>query len=212
MKSLGYPKRGGEDRDRWFLEVRSKRMRGNSHQMQDGGFLLDTKKVFLPLRVVKLWKTLLSKPILSRSLEIIKTWMEKTLCKLVTLIIFEEGGGPNNLQRSLWSCIFFWLIIFGFKNTQSLIWTFGHQGKGLRNFCTVKPEGRTWKEVWSIWKCPCDFHRGSEGLLPYNFLAGKRQTHPGITHSPPPTHLTQPCAAVFELLVCKAIFCNRFIK
>lgn len=76
-------------------------MRGNNHQVQDGGFLLDTKKVFFPLRLIKLWKALLSKPISSRSLEILKTPMEKTLCKLVTLIIFGEGDVPNNLKRSI---------------------------------------------------------------------------------------------------------------
>jgi len=65
-----------------FPVVPSDRTRGNRHKLKQRKFQLKMRKNFFTLRVIEHWNRLPREAVVSPSLEIFKTHLDKVLCSL----------------------------------------------------------------------------------------------------------------------------------
>jgi len=66
--------------------------RGNGHKLKHGKFQLNRRKNFFPLRVMEPWNRLPREAVVSASLEILKTCIDKVLCSLLWVTLLRQGG------------------------------------------------------------------------------------------------------------------------
>ena len=72
--------------------VPSNRTRDNGHKLKQRKFRLNTRKIFFPLRVTEHWSRLSREVVESRSLEILKTRLDKVLCSLLWVTLLRQWG------------------------------------------------------------------------------------------------------------------------
>ncbi|PKU39426.1 hypothetical protein llap_10267 [Limosa lapponica baueri] len=84
ITAFRYMKRatGEMERDSFIREC-SDRMRGNGFKLKEGRFILDSRKKFFTVRVVKPWNRLPREVVDAPSLEVFKARLDGTLSNLV---------------------------------------------------------------------------------------------------------------------------------
>ena len=66
-----------------FTRVCSDRMKGNSYKLEEGRFILDTRKKFFTVRMVRQWNRLPSEVVGATSVEVFKARLDGALSNLV---------------------------------------------------------------------------------------------------------------------------------